>query len=86
MLSQFGLQGGRALLALIYKLSSIESELTALRKTIERAGPLVAGEKEIDQGNEAIEPEPTPPAADEDQPGILDQVFRNNLVLWRKME
>ncbi len=86
LLNQFGLQGGRALLALIYKLSSIESELTALRKAIEQAGPLKSNEERADHGNVAIEPAPAPPAPDEDQPGILDQVFRNNLTLWRKME
>ncbi len=86
LLSRFGLHGGRALLALIYKLSSIESELTALRKAIERAGPSKANEKPADHGDTAIEPASAPPALDEDQPGILDQVFRNNLTLWRKMD
>ncbi len=85
LLNRFGLQGGRALLALIYKLSSIESELTALRKAIENAGPSKANEKPADHGNAATEAAPAPPALDEDQPGILDQVFRNNLTLWRKM-
>jgi hypothetical protein len=86
LLSRFGSQGGRALLALIYKLSSIESELTALRKAIEKAGLSQANEKPADHGNAAIEPASAPPALDKDQPGILDQVFRNNLVLWRKMD
>lgn len=86
LLNRFGLQGGRALLALIYKLSSIESELTALRKAIERAGPPKANGEPADHGSAAIEPASAPPALDEDQPGILDQVFRNNLTLWRKME
>ncbi len=86
LLDRFGSQGGRALLALIYKLSSIESELTALRKVIEKAGPPQAGEKPADNGNVAIEHAPAPPTQDEDQPGILDQVFRNNLTLWRKMD
>ncbi len=85
LLSRFGLQGGRALLALIYKLSSIESELTALRKAIEKAGPSRANENPADHGRAAIEPASAPPALDKDQPGILDQVFRNNLTLWRKM-
>ena len=85
LLDRFGLQGGRALLALIYKLSSIESELTALRKAIETAGASKANEKPADHGSAAIEPASAPPALDEDQPGILDQVFRNNLTLWRKM-
>ncbi len=85
LLSGFGLQGGRALLALIYKLSAIESELTALRKTLEQAGPLKVMEKPADHGDAAIEPAPPPAMEDKDQPGILDQVFRNNLVLWRKM-
>ncbi len=86
LLNRFGLQGGRALLALIYKLSSIESELTALRKTLEQAGPLKANEKPADHGSAATDPASAPPALDEDQPGILDQVFRNNLTLWRKMD
>ena len=86
LLNRFGLQGGRALLALIYKLSSIESELTALRKAIEKAGPPKANEKPADHGNAAIEPASAPAVLDEDQPGILDQVFRNNLTLWRKMD
>ena len=86
LLDQFGLQGGRALLALIYKLSSIESELTALRKAIEKAGPSIAIEKPADHGSADTEPAPAPPALDKDQPGILDQVFRNNLTLWRKMD
>ncbi len=86
LLNRFGSQGGRALLALIYKLSSIESELTALRKAIENAGLLKVIEKPADHGDAVIEPASAPPALDKDQPGILDQVFRNNLVLWRKME
>ncbi len=86
LLNQFGSQGGRALLALIYKLSSIESELTALRKAIERAGPLKVIEKPDDHGNAAIEPAPPSAMEDTAPPGILDQVFRNNLVLWRKMD
>ncbi len=86
MLNRFGSQGGRALLALIYKLSSIESELTALRKAIEKIGPPSANEKFADQGNAVTKPPSAPPAMDEDQPGILDQVFRNNLTLWRKMD
>ncbi len=86
LLNRFGAQGGRALLALIYKLSSIESELTALRKVIENVGPQSAHEKPADQGNAAIEPASAPPALNEDEPGILDQVFRNNLTLWRKMD
>ncbi len=86
LLNRFGLQGGRALLALIYKLSSIESELTALRKTLEQVGPLKANEKPSELSSAEIEPAPAPPAPEEDQPGILDQVFRNNLTLWRKMD
>lgn len=86
LLNRFGLQGGRALLALIYKLSSIESELTALRKAIEKAGPSKANEQPADHSSAAIKPAPAPPAQDQDQPGILDQVFRNNLTLWRKMD
>ncbi len=86
LLGRFGSQGGRALLALIFKLSSIESELTALRKAIEQAGPLKANEKRADHGNVPIEPAPVPPAQGEDQVGILDQVFRNNLTLWRRMD
>ncbi len=86
LLNRFGLQGGRALLALIYKLSSIESELTALRKVIEKVGQPSDNEKPADQGIATIKPASAPPAPDEDQPGILDQVFRNNLTLWRKME
>ncbi len=86
LLNRFGSQGGRALLALIYKLSSIESELTALRKAIEKAGPLKANEKPAEHGCAATEPASAPPALDEYQPGILDQVFRNNLTLWRKMD
>ena len=86
LLNRFGLQGGRALLALIYKLSSIESELTALRKAIEKAGPSIAIEKPADHGSAETEPAPPPPPLDKDQPGILDQVFRNNLTLWRKMD
>jgi len=81
LLNRFGLQGGRALLALIYKLSSIESELTALRKAIEKAGPSITNEIPAHHGSTAT----APPAMDKDEPGILDQVFRNNLVLWRKM-
>ena len=89
LLNRFGLQGGRALLALIYKLSSIESELTALRKAIEKIGPSMPSEEPADHGNAATEPAPAVPAVpalDKDQPGILDQVFRNNLTLWRKMD
>ncbi len=86
LLNGFGLQGGRALLALIYKLSAIESELTALRKAIEKAGPLKVIEKPADHGNAAIESAPPSAVEDDAQPGILDQVFRNNLVLWRKMD
>jgi len=86
LLNRFGLQGGRALLALIYKLSSIESELTALRKTLEQVGQLKANEKHANHGSAAIEPASAPPAPDADPPGILDQVFRNNLTLWRKMD
>ncbi len=90
LLNRFGLQGGRALLALIYKLSSIESELTALRKAIEKIGPSMPSEEPADHGNAATKPAPAPPAPppalDKDQPGILDQVFRNNLTLWRKMD
>ena len=36
LVRRFGQSGGRALLALIYRLSSIESELAALRNLIER--------------------------------------------------
>lgn len=85
LLDRFGLQGGRALLALIYKLSSIESELAALRKAIEKAGPSKASEKPADHAD-TIEPASALPAQDKDPPGILDQVFRNNLTLWRKMK
>ncbi len=86
LLNRFGLQGGRALLALIYKLSAIESELTALRKTLERAGPWKADGNPADHGSAPTEPASAPPALDKDQPGILDQVFRNNLALWKKMD
>ena len=85
LLDRFGLQGGRALLALIYKLSSIESELAALRKAIEKAGPSKANDEPADHAD-TIEPASALPAQDKDPPGILDQVFRNNLTLWRKMK
>ena len=85
LLNQLGSAGGRALLALIYKLSSIESQLTSLRM-------LLAQCITANLSKEAATPAPHGPSASSEshlkvagQPGILDQVFQSNLALWNSM-
>lgn len=83
LVRRFGQSGGRALLALIYRLSSIESELAALRNLIERGA--VAQAAPANCGN-TLNNQAGPQPAVDDPLGLLEQVFKNNLALWISMD
>ena len=85
LLNHLGAAGGRALLALIYRLSSIESQLAALRALIVRSAA---------ENTTAETTTQTPRGSTESsdsqfklsgQSGILDQIFQSNLALWNSM-
>ncbi len=80
---RFGQSGGRALLALIYRLSSIESELAALRDLIERGA---AAQAEPANGGNTLINQAGPQFAVDDPLGLLEQVFKSNLALWISMD
>jgi hypothetical protein len=80
---RFGQSGGRALLALIYRLSSIESELAALRNLIERGA---VGQAAPADSGDTLDNQAGSKSAVEDPLGLLEQVFESNLALWISMD
>ena len=85
LLNHLGAAGGRALLALIYRLSSIESKLAALRALIVRS----AAENNMAEPT-TLTPRGSAESSDSviklrGQSGILDEVFKSNLALWNSM-
>ena len=83
--NHLGAAGGRALLALIYRLSSIESQLAALRALIVRS----AAENTTAETTTQT-PRRSTESSDSNvklsgQSGILDQIFQSNLALWNSM-
>ena len=85
LLNHLGAAGGRALLALIYRLSSIESQLAALRALIVRGAAQNTTAETTTQT-----PRGSTDSSDSDfklsgPSGILDQVFNSNLALWNSM-
>lgn len=81
--ARFGQSGGRALLALIYRLSSIESELAALRSLIERGA---AGQAAPANSSDTRDNQAGSQSAGDDPLGLLEQVFKSNLALWISMD
>lgn len=86
LLEQLGPAGGRAVLLLVYKLSSIESELSAMRTLIGKSGlknfPAAATDFDAE-----LPTNKTDPGSKMAEPlGILDQVFSSNLALYNSMK
>ncbi len=87
LLRQFGESGGRALLALIYRLSSIESELAALRMLMERGGAANVVVGGAAPGWNLPDAQATGQSARGGrQADMLKQVFQSNLALWKSMK
>ena len=86
LLEQLGPAGGRAVLLLVYKLSSIESELSAMRTLIGNSGPKVFAAAATDSDPERPTDKTDPDAEVAGSPGILDQVFNSNLALYNSIK
>ncbi len=86
LVRRFGQSGGRALLALIYRLSSIESELAALRNLIERGAAAQAAPAAPANWGNTLKNQAGPQSAVDDPLGLLEQVFKSNLALWISMD
>lgn len=86
LLEQLGPAGGQAVLLLVYKLSSIESELSAMRTLIGNSGLKSFAAAAIDSHAELTTGKTDPDAETAGPPGILDQVFSSNLALYNSMK
>ena len=86
LLEQLGPAGGRAVLLLVYKLSSIESELSAMR-TLLGNSDLKGLAGAVAASGPGLPTEKSDPGAEMAlSPGILDQVFSSNLALYNSMK
>lgn len=86
LLEQLGPAGGRAVLLLVYKLSSIESELSAMRTLIGNSSLPGFAAAVTDSVAELPADKADPDAELAGPPGILDQVFSSNLALYNSMK
>ncbi len=86
LVEQLGPAGGQAVLLLVYKLSSIESELSAMRTLIGNSGLQGFAAAVTDSGPELPTDKVDPATEMAGAPGILDQVFSSNLALYNSMK
>ncbi len=78
LVDQCGENAGRALLGLLYRISALESEVAELRLELGRRAPAIRTRRKVDAP-------PTSPRSGKKH-NLLEQIFRNNLLLWNSMD
>lgn len=97
LVDQSGQAGGKALLSLILRMSSLEAQIADLRARVASSPstavtpppPLTGPAPMAGPAHMTVQPPPPPrqsSSEDGGKDGILEQIFNNNLALWQSLE